>query len=308
MIECVATRLVALDWGTSSLRAYLLGGDGEIVARVDEPQGILQVKDGDFAGLYGRIVGPWLRRNPAMPALGCGMIGSRQGWREAPYAACPAGLDALAAALTPVETPHGTFHIVSGMNVIDADGVPDVMRGEETQILGQFGPGQGGVAVLPGTHSKWVLVEDGRIGRFATFMTGEAFAALKGHTILGRLMTGDAPDAAAFARGVDHGAKPPESRGGLLHRLFSARTLGLFDQARPEALSSYLSGLMIGSEIAEAIAWLGRAPDRVTVIGGAALSELYVTALARRSIDSAPGTPDAAALGLLRIARAAKLV
>jgi 2-dehydro-3-deoxygalactonokinase len=177
MIENVAARLIALDWGTSSLRAYLLGGDGEIIARADEPQGILQVKDGNFADVYRRIVGPWLARNPAMPALGCGMIGSRQGWREAPYAACPAGLDALAAALTPVDTPVGVFRIVSGMNVIDADGVPDVMRGEESQILGQFGPGQSGVAVLPGTHSKWVLVENGRIDRFATFMTGEAFAA-----------------------------------------------------------------------------------------------------------------------------------
>ncbi len=308
MIENVAPCLVALDWGTSSLRAYLLGRDGGILERADEPMGILQVKDGRFDDLFQRIVGPWRAQAPGLPAIGSGMIGSRQGWREAPYAACPAGLDRLAASLLAVETPSGPFHIVPGMNVIDADGVPDVMRGEETQILGQFGPGDSGVAVLPGTHSKWILVENGRIQRFATFMTGEAFAALKGHTILGRLMTGEASDAGAFARGVDHGAKPAEGRGGLLHRLFSARTLGLFDQLKGDALSSYLSGLMIGSEIAEAVAWLGLAPQRVTVIGGAALSELYVAALSRRSIASAPGAPDAAALGLLRVARAAKLV
>ena len=308
MKKDVAPRLAALDWGTSSLRAYLLDGDGGILARAEEAQGILQVKDASFADVFQRIVGPWRHRHPGLPAIGSGMIGSRQGWREAPYAACPAGLDALATMLTPVETPSGAFNIVPGMNVVDADGVPDVMRGEETQILGQFAPGDSGVAVLPGTHSKWILVENGRIDRFATFMTGEAYAAMKSHTILGRLMSGEAPNADAFARGVDHGAKPAQGRGGLLHRLFSARTLGLFDQVKGEAIASYLSGLMIGSEIAEAIAWLGRAPARVTVIGGAALSDLYVAALARQAIASAPGTPDAAALGLLRVARAAKLV
>ncbi|MCC6470951.1 MAG: 2-dehydro-3-deoxygalactonokinase [Alphaproteobacteria bacterium] len=300
--------LIALDWGTTSLRAYLLARDESVLARLERPQGILNVPDRNFDAAFAEAVGGWIGRG-MLPAIASGMIGSRQGWREAPYADCPAGLDALAKALLPVETTNGVaLRIVPGVALVDADGVPDVMRGEETQILGQFAAGESGVAVLPGTHSKWVLVEQGRIGRFATFMTGEAFAALKGHTILGRLMTGDALDGDAFGRGVDHAAHPQAGRGGLLHRIFSARTLGLFDRVKGDALHSYLSGLMIGAEIAEALAWLVQSPTRVTVIGAPELSALYVSALARRGIASTLGLPDAAARGLLRIARAAGLV
>jgi 2-dehydro-3-deoxygalactonokinase len=298
--------LVALDWGTTSLRAYLLARDGAVLERVERPHGILAVAGGDFDAAFADAAGAWLGRDARLPAIACGMIGSRQGWREAPYAACPAGLDALADALVPVTTRAGaTLRIVPGVSLVDQDGVPDVMRGEETQILGQFADRQSGVAVLPGTHSKWVLVERGAIGRFATFMTGEAFAAFAAHTILGRLMTSSAPDAGAFARGVDHAARPAAGRGGLLHRIFSARTLGLFDEVKGEALHSYLSGLLIGCEIEEAAAWLGARPDRVTVIGAPELCARYAAALAQRGIAAAPGLADAAACGLMRIARAA---
>jgi 2-dehydro-3-deoxygalactonokinase len=301
--------LIALDWGTTSLRAYLVAADETVLARIDRPLGILNVAERRFDRAFVEVTGAWLAQHPALPAIASGMIGSRQGWREAAYADCPAGLDALAKALLPVDAPSGApLRIVPGVSVTDADGVPDVMRGEETQILGQFAPGESGIALLPGTHSKWVLVEDGRIGRFATFMTGEAFAALHAHTILGRLMTATALDADAFGRGVDHAQRPAAGRGGLLHRLFSARTLGLFDRMKGEALHSYLSGLMIGAEIEEALAWLGDRPGRVTVIGAPELSALYVSALARRGIVSTLGLPDAAARGLLRIARAAGLL
>jgi len=310
MTEPHPPALIALDWGTTSLRAYLLDDAGSIAARAEKPLGILQVPDGDFDRAFAATVAPFLAQKPGLTAIGCGMIGSRQGWLEAPYAACPAGLDELSRAMASLTASDGTaFHIVPGMSVVDADGVPDVMRGEETQILGQFGPGESGVAVLPGTHSKWALVENGRIARFATFMTGEAFAAMRGHTILGRLMReGAAPDAAGFARGLDHAARPQPGRGGLLHRLFSARTLGLFDQIAGDALPSYLSGLMIGAEVEEAIQYLGAAPSTVTVIGAPALAELYATALARRSIVARPGAPDVAVRGLMRIARAAGLL
>lgn len=300
--------LIALDWGTTSLRAYLLADGETVLERTDRPRGILNVTERNFDAALDEAVGAWPARMPRLPILASGMIGSRQGWREAPYADCPAGLDALARRLVEVPTRGGAvLRIVPGVALVDADGVPDVMRGEETQILGQFAAGDSGVAVLPGTHSKWVLVEGGRIGRFATFMTGEAFAAMKGHTILGRLMTGDALDAEAFGRGVDHAARPAKGRGGLLHRIFSARTLGLFDRLKGEALHSYLSGLMIGAEIAEALDWLDAPPPRVTVIGAPELSALYLSALARRGIAATMGLPDAAARGLARIARAAGL-
>jgi 2-dehydro-3-deoxygalactonokinase len=304
-----AQTLIALDWGTTSLRAYSVATDETVLERVELPQGILQMPDRDFARAFSDATGAWLARDPGVPVLASGMIGSRQGWREVPYVRCPAGLEALARALAPVTTRGGeTLNIVPGVSLVDADGVPDVMRGEETQILGQFAAHETGVAVLPGTHSKWVMVEDGFIARFATFMTGEAFAALHAHTILGRLMAATTLDADAFTRGVDHAARPSAGRGGLLHRIFSARTLGLFDKIGGEALHSYLSGLMIGTEIEEALQWLGDRPVRATVIGAPELSALYLSALSRRGIAASLGLPEAAARGLLRIARAAGLV
>ena len=299
--------LIALDWGTTGLRAYLLGADGAVLEKKEQALGILNVKNGDFAGAFREATGAW----PKAPALAAGMIGSRQGWREAPYVECPAGLDALARGLLAV--PSADLKIVPGVSMVDADGVPDVMRGEETQIFGVveggvFSGGASGIAVLPGTHSKWVAVQAGKIARFATFMTGETFAALSGHTILGRLFTGETFDAQGFARGVDHAAREAKGRGGLLHRLFSARTLGLFDKIPGAGLHSYLSGLLIGAEIEEACAWLGGKPARVAVIGGAALSASYERALQRRGIAADIAAPDAAAQGLWRIARAAKLV
>jgi 2-dehydro-3-deoxygalactonokinase len=291
--------LIALDWGTTSLRAYLMAADGAVLDKREKPLGILNVKGGDFAGALRAAAEGW----PQAPALAAGMIGSRQGWREAPYVECPAGLDAVARGLALV--PGAALRIVPGVSLVDADGVPDVMRGEETQIFGAYGSGDSGIAVLPGTHSKWALVEGGRIARFATFMTGEAFAALSEHTILGRLFEGREFDAAAFARGVRHAGPDPQGRGGLLHRLFSARTLGLFGKVPGTGLSAYLSGLLIGAEIAEAIAWLGRAPRGVTVIGGAALGASYRAALTERGIAAELAPADSAALGLWRIARAA---
>ena len=181
------------------------------------------------------------------------MITWRQGWVEVPYCPCPAGSAELAAALAaPRDRGRAAIHFVPGLSLIGADGVPDVMRGEETQIIGAVGGGRAvrgrRAIVLPGTHSKWALAEDGRIVWFATFMTGELFAVLKEHSILGRLMAGDAHDDAAFARGLAYAQSGP---GGLLKRLFSVRTLGLFDRAAGERRSpSYLSGLLIGSEIA----------------------------------------------------------
>lgn len=301
--------LISLDWGTTSLRAYLLAADGVVIEQQERPLGILNVPkrdDGapDFARAFRETAGAWLDRNRGLPTIASGMIGSRQGWREAAYVACPAGPDALAAALLPVDAgSDGTLSIVPGLEVFDADGVPDVMRGEETQIFGL--DARDGVIVLPGTHSKWALLADGRIAGFATFMTGESFAALSGHTILGRLMNGTAFDADGFARGVAHAARAPAGRGGLLHRLFSARTLGLFDRVPATALHSYLSGLLIGSEIVEACAWLGSAPAEVTLIGAARLVNSYGIALGQRGIAVKPAPADAAARGALAIARRA---
>jgi 2-dehydro-3-deoxygalactonokinase len=233
------------------------------------------------------------------------MITSRQGWLEVPYCPCPAGSAAIAGAL--MRHPDRTMlHFVPGLSLIGADGVPDVIRGEETQILGEVGDHKGRhLLVLPGTHSKWALAEDGVITWFATFMTGELFAVLKEHSILGRLMHGEAADLAAFERGR---AYARSGKGGLLQRLFSARTLGLFDLLPESGVASYLSGLLIGSEIEEALGCLEAADAEICVIGASELAWRYRGALAARDLGVRPGHGDASARGQWLIARAAGLI
>lgn len=295
--------LIGLDWGTSSLRAYRIDADGAVLARREADAGILRVPEGDFERAFQDTVGDWLEGS--VPVLAAGMIGSRQGWREAPYLACPADLAALGGALLPVQTRRGeTVHLVPGLSFEGEDGIPDVMRGEETQILGARTAEKGDqLFLLPGTHSKWAVVAGGRVTRFRTMMTGEVFAALRDHTILGRLMTEHAEDPEAFARGVRLAGR---EGAGLLGRLFSVRTLGLFEKLPGSSLASYLSGLLIGSEIEEARAWVAGAP--VTIIGASKLAERYHRGLTLAGVAAEPGPEDAAARGLHRIARAAGLI
>jgi 2-dehydro-3-deoxygalactonokinase len=211
-------RLVGVDWGTSRLRAALIGEGGVILAEHSADAGILTVADGAFAPVLRRALAA-LGDPSGLPVVLSGMITSRQGWHELPYAACPADAAALALALLRAEEPGiGPLHFVTGLAWTGPDGLPDVMRGEETQILGQDDLREGEVVVLPGTHSKWVVAEGDRIRRFRTYMTGELFAVLKGHSILGRLMTEAGEDPDAFDRGVRLGL----AGSGLLGRLFSA--------------------------------------------------------------------------------------
>jgi 2-dehydro-3-deoxygalactonokinase len=234
------------------------------------------------------------------------MITSRQGWVEVPYCPCPAGAEEIARAIMRHETGHGRIiYFVPGISIMGPDGVPDVIRGEETQIIGELGAAPGRrLLLLPGTHSKWALVEDGRILWFATFMTGEVFAVLKEHSILGRLMAGDAHDAQAFRRGM---AYARGTRGGLLKRLFSARTLGLFGQLPAEAIASYLSGVLIGTEVREALDCLEEAPadQEITVIGSSDLTVRYLTAIEAAGLRGRRAAADAGARGLFLIAAAA---
>jgi 2-dehydro-3-deoxygalactonokinase len=300
-----AARLICLDWGTSSLRAYLLGDSGAILEQRDSPLGIMRVENGDFAGAFTQTCGDWLRAHHQAPVLLAGMIGSKQGWREAPYCACPADAAAIAAALAPLALSGHAAHIVPGLSCVNSAGVPDVMRGEETQIIGALPAAGAHLAVLPGTHSKWTWVAQGAVLRFASYMTGEIYAALTGHTILGRMMQADAPhDPAAFARGVRYGLQAPQE---LLSRVFSARTLGLFGQLGEAALPSYLSGLLIGSEIGGAVGT--NAPTgAIIILGNAALTQRYVEAFAIAGMATEAGAPDCAARGLWRIATSAGLL
>ena len=292
--------LIALDWGTTSLRAYRLDAAGTVLERREGGPGIMKVEHGAFDGALEAFCGDWIAAHPQAQLITCGMIGSKQGWHEAPYCPCPAGLTTLADHLDTVELSSGRpLAIVPGISHVDPhNGVPDVMRGEETQIVGAMPNTGSHLAVLPGTHSKWAWVEEGTIVSFASFMTGEVYAALTGHTILGRLMQHDArPDDAAFTRGVAYGLDSP---GELLSRIFSARTLGLFGQLSGAALPSYLSGLLIGSEIGAALA-MRAAMQGLVLLGSPALTARYQQAFKTAGMEAIPGDADCAAHGMARI-------
>ncbi|MEP9367727.1 2-dehydro-3-deoxygalactonokinase [Xanthobacter sp. VNH20] len=299
--------LIALDWGTSSLRAYLLDAQGAILARCETAEGLMAVKDRAFASVLSRVAGPWAAAHGPLPILLSGMIGSRQGWAEAPYVTCPAGLGDLAAGLMalPVEDAAlGPVHIVPGL-LVDDPKTPDVIRGEETEVFGALallGRSEG-LFVLPGTHSKWVLVEGGRVTGFATFMTGEIFAALKGHTILGRMMGQGAPSPAGFRAGVA-ASRDLHGPGALLSRLFTIRALGLTGRLADADSADFLSGLLIGAELASVTD--GR--ETFTLIANAALTQHYSTAAELLALPHDRAPPDCAAAGLSAIARAAGLL
>jgi 2-dehydro-3-deoxygalactonokinase len=297
--------LLAIDWGTSSARAYAMDRQGRIRDARSAQLGVQRVANGEFAQALQTLCGGEVPEG--LPLIACGMIGSRQGWIEAPYCACPADFGAVAAGLTRV--PGTALAIVPGLICHDDDGIADVMRGEETQILGALADGAATrqVVLLPGTHSKWAIIGPDGIEAFSTFMTGELYALLVEHSILGRLSAPGSDDE-ALARGVRHSL-----RGGaaLTHDLFSARTLALTDKLAPSGVGDYLSGLLLGAEIAAARRWLDRmrlATTRLTVVGAQALVRKYRAALAIAGIDAEIGADDAAARGLWRVARHAGLL
>lgn len=289
--------MIGVDWGTSSFRAYRMTEAGQIIARASASSGILQVKAGEFPNALRAAVGDWLADGETKILLS-GMVGSRQGWVEAPYLPCPADPAAIGAALIRIPFDGADILLIPGLSDRDEAGTPEVMRGEETQIIGALSAiDLSGLVCLPGSHSKWARVTDGRIASFRTYFSGEAFAALRTGTILGRMMD-DAPhDDAVFARGVARSA----DGGHLLHQLFGVRSLALFGQLGPRQTASYLSGLLIGHEVRAAL----QADGTVHLIGAAPLCALYADAIAicggiARVIDE-----DAAARGLARIGRAA---
>lgn len=293
--------LLSVDWGTSSFRAFLAAADGSALEGVAADRGAVSLAAGEHEAFLASAVGKWKSRFPDLPIFMSGMVGARQGWVEAPYAACPAGVDEIAAATLTLPTATlGRVLLAPGLSVFGSYGAPDVMRGEETQILGALrASGRvDGLFVLPGTHSKWARVEAGRILAFETFMTGEVFAALKEHTVLGRLMAErrDEGDSSGFALGV-RAAAALERPGDLLHAVFMARTLGLFDRVAPGELAEYLSGLLVGAEIVAG----AREARSAMVIGSPALAARYRTAGEWLGIDLAPAPPNCATLGQIAL-------
>jgi 2-dehydro-3-deoxygalactonokinase len=290
--------VIAVDWGSSSFRAYLLDAEGGIAERHESPGGILRVRGGDFAAALEAEIGSWFAAQPDALVVMSGMIGSRQGWREVPYVACPAEPEEIAAGLERIDWGAGEAWIVPGLLDESRAGQPDVMRGEETQVLGALAalPAGGGLVCLPGTHSKWVRVEGGVLQGFATYMTGEVFDLLQGHSILSRLMTKGAVQVDRwFLEGVAVGQE-----GGLLNRLFSARSRALTGDLPEDEVRSYLSGLLIGDELASAVP---AEPTEVHLLGAPTLAALYEAALEKLGHRVVRLDADAVAAGLYSLAQ-----
>jgi len=289
--------MIAIDWGTSSFRAYRLAPDGAVVDTRSAQLGILAVQDAKFVEALESQVGDWLSAGEA-PVVMSGMIGSRQGWKEVPYAQCPAGLKEIAAGMAEVQWGSDRrAWIAPGLSCRDAQGVPDVMRGEETQILGALSGIRARSAwiCLPGTHSKWAQIEGGRIMHFTTYMTGEVFAVMRAHSILGRMMADAALDPVAF----QSGALRARERGGLLHHLFGVRSRGLLGDLSHDDSAAYLSGLLIGHELAS----IPRLGGTVYLLGAPQLTDLYTEALKGYGVDTLILNADSAVTGLFNLAQ-----
>ena len=304
--------LIGLDWGSTRLRAYLLSRDGAVLAVRSSDAGASRLAAGvagkERAALFERqlrgLIDDWL--TPRRPIVACGMVGSAHGWREAAYVPCPVDLHQLYRHSTLVTGSDGLeVWVVPGASYRAAGVAPDVMRGEETQVIGALAQdaawAAGALIVLPGTHSKWVRIADAKLVSFATRMTGELFDVLRSHSLLARSLEDTTGfDRDAFEQGLEASR---DARGSdLSHLLFGIRTLHLFGERTPIALTDYLSGLLIGHELASG---LPQAPEELALVlvGDERLCSRYQLALERFGRQATAQLVDSAALGLAAVAR-----
>jgi 2-dehydro-3-deoxygalactonokinase len=281
---------IAGDWGTSRLRLSLCLGD-RVVETLQGP-GIGALREPAGQALRPLIAG-WRQAHGPLPILLCGMAGSRNGWREAPYLPCPADVRALGAAALRFQADAAPVAIAPGLSCRSRLGSPDVMRGEETQIAGAIAlhPGLGAgqhLLCLPGTHTKWAHLQDGQVRDFLTALTGELFALLRDSSTLMRVATTGTEALSAsddsqdgFERGIADAAAPGSAS--LLHGLFGVRSRQLIDGRSRDWALSYLSGLLIGADVRGAIP-LFAAPKEAVLIGDGALNERYAFALRREGL------------------------
>jgi 2-dehydro-3-deoxygalactonokinase len=288
--------MIGVDWGTSNFRAFLLDADGNIRDRRKAPCGVLHVTDGRFAETLRAEIGDWLARGEDR-VLACGAVGSREGWREMPYLPCPIGVAEVARGTVAVPFAGAQVRLVPGVGYVDAQGVPDTMRSEETQIAGIRGVlGGHGLVCLPGTHSKWARLRGGRIVSYTSHMTGEVFGALRSHTIFARTMRDGPTDWTAFELGLARAGDV----GGWLHHMFGVRALCVTGGLSQTAAPWYLSGLVIGHEVRVALP----PGELVHLVGEPILTALYARAITVLGGEVRIEDTDAAARGLATIGAA----
>jgi 2-dehydro-3-deoxygalactonokinase len=275
---------IAVDWGTSNVRAWAMTAAGEVLAEAASDQGMGKLSRDGFEPALLDLTRGWGIR----PVIACGMVGARQGWVEAPYAAVPSAPLPAGLVSAPTRTPGLSVKVIPGLKQLRP---ADVMRGEETQIAGflALNPGWDGVLCLPGTHCKWAQVSAGEVVSFQTFLTGELFATISTQTVLRHSVGTEGWDEAAFAAALDDALGHPER---MASRLFSLRAEALIADLSPAAARARLSGLLIGAELAAARPyWLGQ---RIGIIGAGRLAATYRTALAQ--VGAPAETADGAAV------------
>ena len=300
-------RFVAGDWGTSHLRLFLCNADGVTLDSNSGP-GAAEVH-GRFAETFGSLTARWRESHGSLQAVLCGMVGSNIGWTQTPYLACPAAPEQIADAC--VALCQGGVHVIPGLSCHNRFNAPDFLRGEETQILGVLRLVESlredrWLLCLPGTHTKWVVLEDGVIQEFLTAPTGELFALLRDKSVLVRQRGGAemTEDVRAFAAGLAHFNEFPQAQ--LLHRIFECRGRQISGEFAADAASAYLSGLLIASDVHGALTVLAAftAAHPVYLIGAPELSELYAVALAAQGRDTVRVDGAAASLaGLAQVHR-----
>lgn len=288
--------LLGIDWGTSNRRAYLLDAQGSLVRQHEDGAGILNVAGNFEASLKDLLQSFALERADVLMS---GMVGSRNGWKEAPYLSVDQPLATLADAVMEIPTTLSGVRcrVVPGYRYLDAHGIPDVMRGEETQVFGALQSGAPeGWFLLPGTHSKWVRAEGGKVTELLTFMTGELFALLSQHGTLGKLMQQQESVPSAFEAGL-----AASRHGEFTHMAFCCRALVVTDMMPAEHAASYLSGLLIGTEIHDILQRTGdqmRSP--IQIIGSPSLAARYVNALELLGLSARLWQPDEIYIAALR--------
>jgi len=268
---------IAVDWGTSTLRAWAMSHDGQDVATASSAEGMGQLTSAEFEPALLRLVETWLEPAKPTPVIACGMVGAKQGWTEATYSDTPCQPQSRFTA-APTRDPRLNMHIISGVSQSDP---ADVMRGEETQIAGfqRLNPKWDGVICLPGTHTKWVQMSAGEIVSFQTFMTGEIFALLSTASVLRHSVGGEDREADAFLTAVDEAMSRPEA---LAARLFGIRAQDLLHDLPPASARARLSGLLVGAELAAAKPyWIGQS---IAMIGAQDLCDGYAAALSAQHV------------------------
>lgn len=290
---------IAVDWGTTRLRAWAMGAAGNVLGHAESNDGMGKLDKEAFEAALLRIAGDWLGKG-AVGVVACGMVGSRQGWVEAPYRSTPCPACPTGAVMAPARDPRISVHVIPG---IKQSSPADVMRGEETQIAGYLAgnPEFDGVICLPGTHSKWVRVKAGEITGFRTAMTGEMFETLGRHSVLRHTVGESGWDSSAFEEAISNSLAHPEK---LAVALFSLRAEALLQGLAKEAARARLSGLLVGLELADARdLWLSRP---VALIGAPALTLIYSDALSAQGV--APAVADGATMTRAGLAAARALL